>query len=69
MLKDIRLHGAITPEIDFYAVLAGEKLVVTHFYEVEEVADGREVSFFLAGSYFRLDPRGITFSGTGGAVS
>lgn len=69
MLKDIRLHGEITPEVDFFAVLAGEKLAVTHFYEIGEGAAGREASFFLAGSYFKLDQKGIAFSGTGGAVS
>ncbi len=69
MLKDIRLHGEITQEVDFFAVLAGEKLTVTHFYELGEGKEGREVSFFLAGSYFKLDQKGIAFSGTGGAVS
>lgn len=69
MLKDIRLHGAITPEIDYFAVLAGERLVVTHFYEIQNDAVGLRVSFFLAGQYFKLDREGITFSGTGGAVS
>ncbi len=69
MLKDIRLHGEITSEVDFYAVLAGEKLAVTHFYEVGESEKGREVSFFLAGNYFKLDQQGIAFTGTGGAVS
>lgn len=69
MLKDIRLHGAITPEIDYYAVLAGEKLVVSHFYEIAEGEDGPRIAFFQAGQYFKLDSQGLSFSGTGGAVS
>lgn len=69
MLKDIRLHGAITPEIDYYAVLAGEKLVVSHFHEISEGEDGARVAFFQAGQYFKLDAGGLSFSGTGGAVS
>jgi len=69
MLKDLRLHGAITPEIDFYAVLAGERLLVTHFYESVDDASGLGINFFLAGHNFHLDRQGLTFSGTGGGVS
>ena len=69
MLKDIRVHGSITQEIDFYANLAGEKLLTAPFYEMKEGANGSEASFFLAGMYLRLDGKGITFSGTGGVVS
>ncbi len=69
MLKDIRVHGSITDSIDYYATLAGEKLITAPFYEVKENRDGMEVSFFLAGMYFNLDELGLTFSGTGGAVS
>lgn len=69
MLKDVRVHGAITPEIDFYANLAGEKLLSAPFYEVKEGPGGTEASFFLAGMYLKLGPEGIVFSGTGGQVS
>ncbi len=69
MLKDIRIHGAVTPDIDFYATLAGEKLISAPFYEVRDGASGKEASFFLAGMYFRLDAGGLSFSGTGGSVS
>jgi uncharacterized protein (TIGR04442 family) len=69
MLKDVRVHGTITPDIDYYANLAGEKLLSAPFYEIKEGDSGCEVSFFLAGMYLRLDAEGISFSGTGGAVS
>jgi len=69
MLKDIRVHGAITPEVDFYANLAAEKLLSAPFYEMKEDAEGTEVSFFLSGMYLRLGAGGITFSGTGGVLS
>ena len=69
MLKDVRIHGSITQEIDFYANLAGEKLLTAPFYEMREGESGPEISFFLAGMYLKLDGHGITFSGTGGAVS
>ncbi len=69
MLKDVRVHGAITDAIDYYATLAGAKLLSAPFYEIQESGGQRVVSFFLAGQYFRLDQAGIAFSGTGGSVS
>ncbi len=69
MFKDIRVHGAITPEIDYYANLAGEKLLPAPFYEVQAGEGGDAVSFFLSGMYLRLTAEGLTFSGTGGVVS
>jgi len=69
VLKDVRVHGAITDTIDYYATLAGAKLLSAPFYELQESDGKRAVSFFLAGQYFRLDQQGISFSGTGGSVS
>jgi len=69
VLKDVRVHGSITDTIDFYATLAGSRLLAAPFYELRETHEGREASFFLAGMYFRLNAEGIAFSGTGGAVS
>jgi len=69
MLKDIRIHGAVTQDIDFYATLAGEKLISAPFYEIKEGKSGKVASFFLAGMYFHLDGKGLAFSGTGGSVS
>lgn len=69
MLKDVRIHGSITPEVEFYANLAGEKLLTAPFYEMKDAESGPEISFFLAGMYLKLDRSGIVFSGTGGAVS
>jgi len=69
MLKDVRVHGSITDNVDFYATLAGEKLLSAPFYEIAEENGNRTVSFFLSGMYFKLDQQGLAFSGTGGAVS
>lgn len=70
MFKDIRVHGAITPEIDYYANLAGESLLPAPFYEVQTEEGGTAaVAFFLSGMYLRLGPSGVAFSGTGGVVS
>ena len=69
MLKDIRLHGSISPAVDFFATLAGENLLPTQFYEVREGPSGTEYSFFLQGQYLKVTPEGIHFSGNGGVVS
>jgi uncharacterized protein (TIGR04442 family) len=69
MIKDIRLHGGITNEIEFFANLAGEKPLATHFYETEENEDGKSISFFLAGNYVTLTPKLVKFSGNGGIIS
>jgi uncharacterized protein (TIGR04442 family) len=69
MIKDIRLHGAITYEIEFFANLAGEKPLSAHFYEMEENEDGKTISFFLAGNYLTLTPKLVKFSGNGGIIS
>ncbi|MEJ2368554.1 MAG: TIGR04442 family protein [Acidobacteriota bacterium] len=69
MLRDIRLHGTIADNVDYYANLAGGKLLTTHFYESEQTDRGERVSFFLMGHYFKLNMEGVSFSGTGGAVS
>jgi uncharacterized protein (TIGR04442 family) len=69
MLKDVRVHGAITPEIDFYATLAGEKLLSAPFYEMKEGSGGLEISFFLAGQSLHLSQEGVASAGTGGVVS
>ena len=69
MLKDIRLHGSVTPEVDFYATLAGEKLISSHFYEFTEGEKGPEIQFFLMGHHLKLTTEGIRFSGSGGIVS
>jgi len=69
MIKDIRLHGAVNYEIEFFANLAGDKPLSTHFYEVEENENGKTISFFLAGNYVSLSPSQVKFSGNGGIIS
>jgi uncharacterized protein (TIGR04442 family) len=69
MIKDIRLHGAINDEIEFFANLAGEKPLASHFYELEENELGKTISFFLAGNYVKLTPGQVKFSGNGGIIS
>lgn len=69
MIKDIRLHGRHSKEIEFFANLAGEKPLSSHFYEIEKTEDEVKISFFLAGNYITLTKEKVLFSGTGGIVS
>ncbi|MCX7830330.1 MAG: TIGR04442 family protein, partial [Acidobacteria bacterium] len=69
MIKDIRLHGRHSKEIEFFANLSGEKPLSSHFYEIEKEKDENKISFFLAGNYITLAKDKIYFSGTGGIVS
>jgi len=69
MIKDIRLHGAVNYEIEFFANLAGDKTLSTHFYETEDNKKGKTISFFLAGNYVTLTPDSVKFSGNGGIIS
>lgn len=69
MIKDIRLHGRHSKDVEFFANLAGEKPLSIHFYEIEKEKDEKKISFFLAGNYLTLTKDKILFSGTGGIVS
>jgi uncharacterized protein (TIGR04442 family) len=69
MIKDIRLHGEFSRQIEFFAYLAGEKRLTTHFYEIEETDSHKKLSFFLSGNYVTLEGDTIYFSGNGGIVS
>ncbi|NMC00332.1 MAG: TIGR04442 family protein [Thermoanaerobaculaceae bacterium] len=69
MIKDIRLHGRHSKEVEFFANLAGEKPLSSHFYEIEKDKDQNKISFFLAGNYITLTNDKILFSGTGGIIS
>ncbi len=67
MIESIRLHGKVSPAIEFFATIAGAKINQRYYYESTE-DDGENVDrFFSAGSEFRLTPRGIAHRGVGGS--
>lgn len=69
MIKDIRLHGQINEDIEFFANLSGGKSLLSHFYEMEKNGEDFRLSFFLAGNNLTLTKDRVFFSGTGGVVS
>lgn len=67
MIESIRLHGKVSPTVEFFATIAGAKVNQRYYYESTE-EDGEAVDrFFSAGNEFRLTPKGITHRGVGGS--
>jgi uncharacterized protein (TIGR04442 family) len=66
MIESIRLHGNVSPAVEFFATVAGSKINQRYCYESTE-ENGEPVDrFFSAGNEFRLTPKGIAHRGTGG---
>ncbi len=66
MIESIRLHGKVSPAVEYYATIAGANINQRYCYESTE-EDGEPIDrFFSAGNEFRLTPRGIGYKGTGG---
>lgn len=62
MLKDLRVHGSLGP-IDFFALVTGEDIHKTYFYEEEP----SQIRFFSRGNEFTISAEGIRYRGTGGS--
>jgi uncharacterized protein (TIGR04442 family) len=67
MIKDLRIHGIINRDKEFFATLCGEDLDIRYFHEVREENDTHRHRFFLSGSEFILDDEGISHQGNGGS--
>jgi uncharacterized protein (TIGR04442 family) len=66
MIKDLRIHGEIGGDKEFFATLSGEGLDGRYFHESLE-KDGEIVHrFFVGGSEFLLGPTALSHSGNGG---
>ena len=66
MIKDLRIHGEIGADKEFFATLSGEGLDGRYFHESME-RDGEIVHrFFVGGSEFLLGPAALSHSGNGG---
>lgn len=64
MIREIRLHGKATDQIDYYVTITGEDLSNRYFYESSAAGD----RFFSGGNEFELSSRGIRYSSNGGSV-
>lgn len=67
MIKDLRIHGEIGGDKEFFATLCGEGLDGRYFHESLE-NDGEVIHrFFVGGSEFLLRPTALSHSGNGGS--
>jgi len=67
MIKDLRIHGEIGGDKEFFATLSGEGLDGRYFHESME-KDGEIIHrFFVGGSEFLLSPTSLAHSGNGGS--
>jgi uncharacterized protein (TIGR04442 family) len=66
MIQDIRLHGRINDQIEYYATVAGPDVVNRYFHETGETKKGTFVRFFYSGNEFSITPDGISYHSCGG---
>ncbi len=67
MIKDLRIHGEIGGDKEFFATLSGEGLDGRYFHESLE-KDGEMIHrFFVGGNEFLLGPTALSYSGNGGS--
>jgi uncharacterized protein (TIGR04442 family) len=67
MITDLRIHGDLGAETEFYATIRGEGIGHPYFHEARE-KDGEDTHrFFFGGHEFSLDSEGITHRGNGGS--
>jgi uncharacterized protein (TIGR04442 family) len=66
MYKDIRLHGCLDNQIEYYAIAAGRDAYARYFFTSDQDGDS-ELRFFSAGSEFVFGASGITHRGNGGS--
>jgi uncharacterized protein (TIGR04442 family) len=63
MNTELRLHGHINENIEFYATAAGRRTTHHHFYQMTD----QHLRFFAPGNELILDNRGVKQTGNGGA--
>lgn len=67
MIQDIRLHGQISDEIEYYATVAGIEISNRYFHEMGS-RDGKPfVRFFSSGNEFTINSKGIEYRASGGS--
>jgi uncharacterized protein (TIGR04442 family) len=67
MIKDLRIHGEIAGDKEFFATLCGEGLDGRYFHESVEKDGGIVHRFFVGGNEFLLGPETFSHSGNGGS--
>lgn len=65
MQKDIRLHGLIDDQIEYYAIVAGNEAHQRYFFNLGH--DDDELRFFSPGNEFVIGKQGVSYRGNGGS--
>ncbi|HEY6871345.1 MAG TPA: TIGR04442 family protein [Geobacteraceae bacterium] len=65
MQKDIRLHGLINDQIEYYAIVAGNEAHQRYFFNLGH--DDGELRFFSPGNEFSIGKTGVSYRGNGGS--
>jgi uncharacterized protein (TIGR04442 family) len=65
MQKDIRLHGLIDDQVEYYAIVAGFDAHQRYFYN--QGNDDEELRFFSPGNEFIMGADGVSYRGNGGS--
>jgi len=64
MHRDIRLHGQIGDQIEYFATLAGTEAYQRYFFNI--VQEEEQLRIFSPGNDFIIIPNGISYQGNGG---
>ncbi|NOY52139.1 MAG: TIGR04442 family protein [Deltaproteobacteria bacterium] len=68
MIHDIRLHGVLSDEIEYFTTIAGDDISHRYFFEENTDPDsGPSIRFFSHGNELILTRRGIRHQGNGGS--
>jgi uncharacterized protein (TIGR04442 family) len=67
MIKDLRIHGEVGGNKEFFATLCGEGLDGRYYHEFQEREGVIHHRFFLGGNEFLLGPESFFHSGNGGS--
>ncbi len=67
MIKDLRIHGEVGGDKEFFATLSGEGLDGRYYHELVEREGVPHHRFFLGGSEFLLGPEALIHTGNGGS--
>jgi uncharacterized protein (TIGR04442 family) len=65
MQKDIRLHGLIDDQVEYYAIVAGSDAHQRYFFN--QGNDDEELRFFSPGNEFIIGADGVSYRGNGGS--
>ena len=67
MIKDLRIHGEVGGDKEFFATLSGEGLDGRYYHELVEREGVPHHRFFLGGNEFLLGPEALIHTGNGGS--